>query len=80
MLQSIYGEDAVKIWRPSRSGSQSPPDRSGHAANPRAEPGTIRYEVTLRYVRVSACRSASRISSSGVVIVASKMEKGLHIL
>ncbi|KAI0705758.1 UPF0029-domain-containing protein [Cerioporus squamosus] len=47
VLQSIYGEDAVKIWRPSRPGSQSPPERSGQPASPRAEPGTIRYEVTL---------------------------------
>ncbi|RDX47782.1 UPF0029-domain-containing protein [Lentinus brumalis] len=47
VLQSIYGEEAVKIWRPSRSGSQSPLDRSVQAASPRAEPGTIRYEVTL---------------------------------
>ena len=49
MLQSIYGEDAVKIWKsPSRSGSQSP-DREVQSVNG-TEPGTIRYEVTLRYV------------------------------
>ncbi|KAI0677762.1 UPF0029-domain-containing protein [Trametes maxima] len=46
-LQSIYGEDALKIWKPSsRSGSQSPPDRDPHGPN-HAEPGTLRYEVTL---------------------------------
>ncbi|KAI0364591.1 UPF0029-domain-containing protein [Pilatotrama ljubarskyi] len=46
VLQSIYGEDAVKIWRPPlRSGSQSP-DREAHGIN-MSEPGTIRYEVTL---------------------------------
>ncbi|KAI0638703.1 UPF0029-domain-containing protein [Trametes polyzona] len=46
VLQSIYGEDAVRIFTPpSRSGSQSP-ERDGHGAS-HAEPGTIRYEVTL---------------------------------
>ena len=53
MLQSIYGEDAVKIWKsPSRSGSQSP-DREVQSVNG-TEPGTIRYEVTLRYVGMLA--------------------------
>ncbi|OSC97905.1 UPF0029-domain-containing protein [Trametes coccinea BRFM310] len=46
VLQSIYGEDAIKLWRPpSRSGSQSP-DRGTEAVN-NSEPGTIRYQVNL---------------------------------
>ncbi|KAJ3017399.1 hypothetical protein NUW54_g594 [Trametes sanguinea] len=46
VLQSIYGEDAIKLWRPpSRSGSQSP-DRGTEAVNS-SEPGTIRYQVDL---------------------------------
>ncbi|KAI0684387.1 ribosomal protein S5 domain 2-type protein [Earliella scabrosa] len=48
VLQSIYGDEAVKIWKPPvRSGSQSP-DRGLQGPNSNgAEPGTIRYEVTL---------------------------------
>lgn len=62
VLQSIYGEDALKIWRPSsRSGSQFP-DRGGQVANA-AEPGTIRYELTLGYVAHESCGSMQCISS-----------------
>ncbi|KAI0355514.1 UPF0029-domain-containing protein [Trametes cingulata] len=47
VLQSIYGEDAIKLWRPTtRSGSRSPDRDSPHNTN-HSEPGTIRYEVTL---------------------------------
>ncbi|CDO77240.1 hypothetical protein BN946_scf184747.g53 [Trametes cinnabarina] len=46
VLQSIYGEEAIKVWRPpSRSGSQSP-DRGAESLNT-SEPGTIRYQVNL---------------------------------
>ncbi|KAI0737786.1 UPF0029-domain-containing protein [Daedaleopsis nitida] len=46
VLQSIYGDDSVKLWRPpARSGSQSP-DRGGQGTQG-TEPGTIRFEITL---------------------------------
>ncbi|PIL37747.1 hypothetical protein GSI_01441 [Ganoderma sinense ZZ0214-1] len=55
VLQSIYGEEAVTIWKPSsRASSKSPPPDRGALAGSQSlstkntEPGTIRYEVTLR--------------------------------
>ncbi|KAJ8483020.1 hypothetical protein ONZ51_g4980 [Trametes cubensis] len=65
VLQSIYGEDAVKIWKsPSRSGSQSP-DREVQSVNG-TEPGTIRYEVTLS---IEAPPSDTAEESSHQIIV-----------
>ncbi|KAI0328219.1 UPF0029-domain-containing protein [Cubamyces sp. BRFM 1775] len=65
VLQSIYGEDAVKIWRPpSRSGSQSP-GREMQGVNG-TEPGTIRYEVTLS---IEAAPSDDAEESSHQIIV-----------
>ncbi|EIW61134.1 UPF0029-domain-containing protein [Trametes versicolor FP-101664 SS1] len=46
VLQSIYGEDALKIWTPPSPSGTVSPDRDGHAAN-HAEPGTMRLEATL---------------------------------
>ncbi|KAI8989912.1 UPF0029-domain-containing protein [Trametes punicea] len=46
VLQSIYGEDSVRLWKPpSRSGSQSP-NRGTEGMN-NVEPDTVRYQVDL---------------------------------
>ncbi|KAH9939391.1 ribosomal protein S5 domain 2-type protein [Epithele typhae] len=45
VLQSIYGEDALKIWWPPHRARSESPDRGGPPTSP--EPGTTRYEVTL---------------------------------
>lgn len=51
VLQSIYGDDAVRLWRPRSPGSQS----SGTYDHPvnGSEKGTIRYEVTVSISPVS---------------------------
>ncbi|TBU43309.1 ribosomal protein S5 domain 2-type protein [Dichomitus squalens] len=50
VLQSIYGEKAVQLWKPpSRERSKSPDHRPGvqNIDRQHPDPGTIRYEVTL---------------------------------
>ena len=39
VLQSIYGDDAIRLWRPSVSNGKKSPNRND---------GTIRYEVVLK--------------------------------